>query len=449
MSEYISRLASRNDDLIVIANEDIINDQGALIAKNGTKFDKTLYDKISHFKLLKPLEDSIFIENQLTAKAIYDQIIHLVENDPSLTFINTTFGRPKVLMMCCLQVEKFPILQQKLTVLDMELTDVFRQSLMSAFLAYIFALHAELTSPKILSYFLAGLSHDVGLLHIDRYILTKKEELTPQEWKKVQSHPIISYEILKRLNNFPMDSATATLEHHENLDGSGYPRGKRANDIGELGQILSLLDSIIAIYLKNLKPFNHNLKDVLPLIQINRHNYNKQSISILFKILHDMPPHCMQKADYDILSDLIDHVEGLQVYTNTIIKQLKRCNENLGFRHNQKDLYGIQNITINLLLILHSTGLEDAYQHDWRSQLSGSDTEKQSLYQEIEENRLVQQEIIYLIKHYQKSASAYISRYSDTEEASIIQQALAIFDKTPYPPQPPKLKEYWETIKSG
>lgn len=447
MSEYLNRLAEREEDIKVIAAEDIMSDNGVLLAKSGTRFNKKLYNQVLNFKLLKPFEDTIFIENQLSSKKIYEQIVQLVDKDESLKFINDCYNRPKLLVRCCIVLDKYPLLLQKLTVLDMEITNIFNQSLISAYLAYICGLINNLPQHTIEEYFLAGLIHDIGLLHIDRYILTKKETLTANEWNKIQSHPLIVKEILKQITKLPQSVITGIADHHENLDGSGYPKAKTANDISELGQLLNLLDTVIVIYNKKLKPYNRSMHGIIPVIQINMHAYQAGVVSVVFKMLKEVPATKIEKSEYIILKHLIGYAEAQKTYTNKIVNVIKNTNDSLGFRHNNPEIYAIQNIAINILLIIHSAGLEEDQDFNWMEQLEDSNQDQQALYTEVDDTRLIQEEIMYQLQSYQKAANIFYNKYRGEAVVEKFEPVLDIFSKTRPPEKAPALKQYWQNFE--
>ena len=103
MNEYASYLANLKEKNKVVAAEDILTDQGMLLAKSGTHCNKKLCEHILRFKLLKPLEDSVLIANQLTAKHIYKKIISMVAEDTWLTALNNACGDKLTLQRCCLR----------------------------------------------------------------------------------------------------------------------------------------------------------------------------------------------------------------------------------------------------------------------------------------------------------------------------------------------------------
>jgi PAS domain S-box-containing protein len=93
---------------------------------------------------------------------------------------------------------------------------------------------------------IAGYLHDVGKIGVPAEILAKPARLTRLEFELVKVHAQQSYEILKGVD-FPGPVAKAAWQHHERLDGSGYPRGLKAKDIDTEGCILGIADTVEAM----------------------------------------------------------------------------------------------------------------------------------------------------------------------------------------------------------
>ncbi len=88
---------------------------------------------------------------------------------------------------------------------------------------------------------IGALLHDIGKIAIPTEILTKPAALTNLDRAIVQQHPKYSFEILKKID-FPWPVAETALQHHERLDGSGYPRGLKGNQIILPARILAVAD---------------------------------------------------------------------------------------------------------------------------------------------------------------------------------------------------------------
>lgn len=93
---------------------------------------------------------------------------------------------------------------------------------------------------------MAGLIHDLGKISIPSEILSKPGRITDIEFSLVKNHPQAGYDILKRVK-FPWPIAQIVLQHHERMDGSGYPSGLSGEKILIEARVLSVADVVEAI----------------------------------------------------------------------------------------------------------------------------------------------------------------------------------------------------------
>ncbi|MFQ5585647.1 MAG: HD-GYP domain-containing protein [Thermodesulfobacteriota bacterium] len=94
---------------------------------------------------------------------------------------------------------------------------------------------------------IAGLLHDIGKIAVDRSIINKESPLTKDEMLELNSHPVIGYDILSRVK-FPWDGVSKmTRNHHERIDGNGYPDRLRGDNIPLGAKIMSLADAFDAM----------------------------------------------------------------------------------------------------------------------------------------------------------------------------------------------------------
>ena len=103
-----------------------------------------------------------------------------------------------------------------------------------------------LTSHELDGLRMAGLVHDFGKIHVPQEILSNPGMLSDAELAIVKTHPRVAYDILKTID-FPWPVAKAVLQHHERLDGSGYPFGLPESEIISEARILSVADVVEAI----------------------------------------------------------------------------------------------------------------------------------------------------------------------------------------------------------
>ncbi|MEJ2643285.1 MAG: response regulator [Desulfosarcinaceae bacterium] len=88
---------------------------------------------------------------------------------------------------------------------------------------------------------IAGILHDVGKIRIPLSILSRSGKLLDAEYEMLKIHPQVSHDILKDIP-FPWPVAQIVLQHHERLDGSGYPQGLKGDDIVKEARILAVAD---------------------------------------------------------------------------------------------------------------------------------------------------------------------------------------------------------------
>jgi putative nucleotidyltransferase with HDIG domain len=93
---------------------------------------------------------------------------------------------------------------------------------------------------------IAGMLHDLGKLGVPADLLSKPAPLKESEFMLIKEHSLIGYEILKSIN-FDYDVARVVLQHHERLDGSGYPTGLKGDDILMGAKIIGIADTIEAM----------------------------------------------------------------------------------------------------------------------------------------------------------------------------------------------------------
>jgi hypothetical protein len=101
-------------------------------------------------------------------------------------------------------------------------------------------------SDRVQGIYMAGLVHDLGKVGIPAEILTKPSQLNAIEMSLVQTHAEAGYQILKDIP-FPWPLAEAVRQHHERLDGSGYPRQLHGTEICPEARLLAIADMIEAM----------------------------------------------------------------------------------------------------------------------------------------------------------------------------------------------------------
>jgi c-di-GMP-binding flagellar brake protein YcgR len=110
-----------------------------------------------------------------------------------------------------------------------------------------FCLHLGYSEKEAADFGLAALFHDIGKSEIDDRILNKPAMLTIDEFAEIKKHPAIGYESLAKLNLLTQEQLYLVLQHHEDINGSGYPQGLKGSEIHKYARIARIIDTYDAL----------------------------------------------------------------------------------------------------------------------------------------------------------------------------------------------------------
>ena len=94
---------------------------------------------------------------------------------------------------------------------------------------------------------LGAVLHDIGKLYIPPEILNKPGKLTKEEFELVKAHTELGFDILRKVHEIPLTVSHCAFQHHEKLDGTGYPRGLKADEIHKYAKIIAVADVFDAV----------------------------------------------------------------------------------------------------------------------------------------------------------------------------------------------------------
>ena len=137
---------------------------------------------------------------------------------------------------------------------------------------------------------IAGTLHDLGKFAIPSDLLSKPGKLTPQEFALIKTHPQVAYNILEPIT-LPGNTAQIILQHHERLNGSGYPQGLKGEEILLEARILGVADVMEAMC--SHRPYRASLGLAETLDELTRNKgilYDAAVVEACLKLYwHDQP----------------------------------------------------------------------------------------------------------------------------------------------------------------
>jgi PAS domain S-box-containing protein len=154
-------------------------------------------------------------------------------------------------------------------------------------LSVLIAKEMKLNQEQLEGLEIAAQIHDIGKIAIPAEILTKPGKLSHPEFELIKIHPQTGYDILKDIH-FPWPIADIVLEHHERLDGSGYPRGLKANEIKIESKILAVADTVDA--LSSNRPYRPALGLNAAIAEISKSRgilFDPDAVDACVKLFHE------------------------------------------------------------------------------------------------------------------------------------------------------------------
>lgn len=144
-----------------------------------------------------------------------------------------------------------------------------------------------LPEEKIEATRVAGMVHDIGKIYVPAEILSKPSHLNEMEYRMIKQHPRLSYEILSSIE-FPWPVADIVFQHHERMDGSGYPTGISGEDISIEARIIAVADVVEAM--GSHRPYRPSLGIKQALEEISKNKgvlYDPEVVDASLRLLAD------------------------------------------------------------------------------------------------------------------------------------------------------------------
>lgn len=243
---YLNRLVAVADSRGVEATEDIFSGQGVKLVAKGGNIDARVRDRLLQHKLLKPLEHMVRVVGGVASRPIDTVADALIRRHALLAGICSPRVEKQV-QDAFFKLQLSSPLEALLSLFSEQGDGHLEHAVGVALIAAALSAHREANPAQLPEVLMAGLMHDVGELYIDPDILRRHGRLPPTEWKHVATHPLVGASILRELPGAGTRVAEMVLQHHERLDGFGYPRGLREGGIALGGQILAMAEMLMGV----------------------------------------------------------------------------------------------------------------------------------------------------------------------------------------------------------
>lgn len=245
---YLDRVMTLADEADIKATEDIFDARGMKLVAKGARISRTLQERLLQRRLSKPFESSIAVESGVDVGTIGREAQRIIDTvEPVRSVLKAFQGGPSPLQILS-EIQFNSAMSTMLTVIQRGGQAALTHSVMVSLLSVCLARKRGMSMNDLMVVALAGLLHDIGELYIEPEYLGTRRRLYPHEWRHVVVHPRIGQMLIEGLENYPSSVAQAVFEHHERLDGSGYPRQVAGTSISPAGQVVSVAELVAGIF---------------------------------------------------------------------------------------------------------------------------------------------------------------------------------------------------------
>ena len=276
---FTQAVVELGDHQDVVATQAIFNTQGTKILERGNTIHRGLYERLMQHKLSAPLENSLRGSKSVSAEALKRSAEEVMRDIP---FFGRMAADDKTRKMLLNMMETVPLpdpMAFQLTVARDARPEIYRHLVRTALVAAWLARTPVISRYDVQMATAGGLLHDIGMLHIDPLLLRPEHVLNREQRRQLYSHPLLSTMLLERHHQYSKDVVRAVGEHHECLDGSGYPRNLGGDAISPLGKILSLAQVVAAMFAPGRNAPEMRLS---VLLRMNTHRYdNTMSMQVV------------------------------------------------------------------------------------------------------------------------------------------------------------------------
>jgi len=297
----------------------------------------------------------------------------------------------------------------RLNILKHSLPHEFRRTLFCVAWAIFDSAELNRTDDQLRSLFLVCFYHDIGLVDINRNAAISEHDHRSEKGEDdYYHHAELSVKFLKRYEDSIADEVSHGIQqHHERMDGTGYPKGLAGVHLNEYGQLVHLFDSLYSVFFQFLKPLDKSIVDLKTIIKINAVTHYGAAANRVLSILETLPSNdavFFLPSEYDkVAAD----VNVMSSYLDKSIEIIQRFTSKVGFRHDNRQLFVLQNSFIHIALSHFK--MQDQLQSAIKREKSNSDAEHRESTKLLEESYIVLREMVFHVKEFGGRLSTYLS----------------------------------------
>ena len=437
LAEYLVRLSKTTPVTFV----DTVNLSSGVIFAG----DRLNDEKVAMFRDENIEGDFLALLNfaqSLNVATLLKDLQAMVNADTALISFAEKYTRWSDIANAVAYLSKNPSAMKWLTLLKDQLPWIYSQALFCAWLGATLIQDLKRSERDTCNLFFLAMMHDIGLLHLPISVVRDQSTFLISSLKLLQNHPVLSFGALKNCAlDLPSDILMSVMEHHEKLDGTGYPLGKNSKKISRYGHWLAFLDSINGIYTKRLKNSGRSMRDLIAMVQMNGHGRFGVLGKKFIECLKTLPECHVRVVPNVLMPHLIQAVRDHNGYLSSSLTIMNAIAQEIGFHHDDNRMHGLQNAIIHINISITQSGIINPAYIRWLDQVEAEGLVH--AYREVEDVYLMMHEVIYHVIQLRRQIELFLDSLVDATDAYYLRKGLERLERIVIPKLHPNLEPFW------
>lgn len=292
--DYVRALTRFGDDRPLVVAQPIYSATGIKLLDTGARIDSRVFDRLFNHQLAAPIDQCVTTPAALRPRDVAERALALVTALPALDRLTAKESVRARVLTALAACPLPPAMGLRLTVAQQTAPALYEHSLRAAFAACAIGAAAHLADRDLQVLATAALLHDIGMLHVAPDLFHEGQPLSVEARRHLYAHPVTGAMVARSDPELSPAIAEAIVQHHERLDGTGYPRGLHGEQIGRLARVLMVVEVALAVFERDTEQPEIQLSLIL---RLNHHGFDRSVVSAVLGLMPRLDPGAATTGD--------------------------------------------------------------------------------------------------------------------------------------------------------
>jgi HD-GYP domain-containing protein (c-di-GMP phosphodiesterase class II) len=244
-AQVLNAILDTVKDRAIVASRDIYDERGTKLLAQHRPLTPLLHQRLLALQLKVPLEASLRFEEAPDKGQLRKAFASLMDSGHPLAQPLRVWERQVDIQITSLPLD--PVAHFLMSMVEVTSPKAFEHAIQAMALAGAMSVRAGANPGDVRQAMLAGLLHDIGEIYLDPALIGDGDAMDLRQFRRLAAHPRRGEQLLVSLGQYPLALTRAVAEHHERLDGSGYPAGLAGDKVSPLGRMLCVVEATLGM----------------------------------------------------------------------------------------------------------------------------------------------------------------------------------------------------------